>query len=350
MANLSNEQFQQLLDAMKTTAISAATSAATSASANSQTVEITKPRNDPAVLGPMRQCTLGDDKMRKLTLFDEWLEEAECRMEYIGTSSDKEKIILLRTWGGQEIKELIKRQASKLIKTNTPVKKEDPDGPPALEGDADDSQASVQGEYQETIKGIRDLLMRNVNRTMAMYQLMNTRQGTMSWNSFIRDLEIKAKTLNLDKRPYTIDEAIKDAAIFGMNDTQMKEKALAEDPSIETLSRWCQARESGKEDAHQLKGANQVKKVKAAGRFSAKHNKGNFPVCDRCSTEHEPQRCPSNGKPCFSCGGKNHFAGSTSCPNTKKEQVDGKPSDETDEAKKRTKPQAQQNALSPSND
>ena len=127
------------------------------------------------------------------------------------------------------------------------MKKENPDGPPALEGDADESQTSVQGEYQETIKGIRELLMRNVNRTMAMYQLMNTRQGTMSWNSFIRDLEIKAKTLNLDKRPYTIDEAIKDAAIFGMNDTQMKEKALAEDPSIETLSRWCQARESGKE-------------------------------------------------------------------------------------------------------
>ena len=120
-------------------------------------------------------------------------------MEYIGTSSDKEKIILLRTWGGQEFKELIKRQSSKLIKTNVPVKKEDPDGPPALEGDADESQTSVQGEYQETIKGIRELLMRNVNRTMAMYQLMNTRQGTMSWNSFIRDLEIKAKTL--DKKP-----------------------------------------------------------------------------------------------------------------------------------------------------
>ena len=109
MANLSNEQLQQLLDAMKTTAISAATLAATSASANIQTVEITKPRNDPAVLGPMRQGTLGDDKMRKLTLFDEWLEEADCRMEYIGTSSDKEKIILLRTWGGQEIKEFQER-------------------------------------------------------------------------------------------------------------------------------------------------------------------------------------------------------------------------------------------------
>ena len=99
MANLSNEQFQQLLEAMKTTAIDAAASASANNNIN-KTAEMSKPRNDPAVLGPMRQCTLGDDKMRKLTLFDEWLEEAECRMEYIGTSSDKEKIILLRTWGG----------------------------------------------------------------------------------------------------------------------------------------------------------------------------------------------------------------------------------------------------------
>ena len=95
-----------------------------------------------------------------------------------------------------------------------------------------------------------------------MYQLTNTRQGAMNWNSFICELEVKAKILNFDKKPYTIEEAIKDAAIFGMNDGQMKEKALAEDPSIETLTRWCQARESGKEDAHQLKGANQVKKVR----------------------------------------------------------------------------------------
>ena len=50
---------------------------------------------------------------------------------------------------------------------------------------------------------------------------------------------------------------------FGMNDNQMRERALAEDPSIETLTRWCQARESGKEDAHVLKGPGQVKKLAA---------------------------------------------------------------------------------------
>ena len=348
MANLSSEQFAQLLATMKSSAIEAATEAVSVATA-SKAPEVPAQRNDPSVLGPMRQCLLGDDKMRRLTLFEEWLEEAECRMEYIGDISDKEKTILLRTWGGQEIKELIKRQASKLSGASLLIMKDDGDEIPSLEGDPPDSNTMTgQGQYQDIINGIRGLLMKNVNRTMAMYQLMNTSQGTMNWNSFIRELEIKARILNFDKKPYTIEEAIKDAAIFGMNDGQMKEKALAEDPSIETLTRWCQARESGKEDAHQLKGNNQVKKVKtakdetdvnkmkAAGRFSGRYNR-NKTECDRCKTEHIPQRCPSNDKPCFSCGGKNHFAGSDACPNTKKDQNTDKPNaTDADESKKKS--------------
>ena len=144
MANLSSEQFAQLLATMKSSAIEAATEAV-SAAAVSKTLEVPAQRNDPSVLGPMRQCLLGDDKMRKLTLFEEWLEEAECRMEYIGDISDKEKIILLRTWGGQEIKELIRRLSSKLSGPAVPSKKEDNDDtPPRLEGETPDNNS---GQY-----------------------------------------------------------------------------------------------------------------------------------------------------------------------------------------------------------
>ena len=61
-------------------------------------------RNDPSVLCPMRQCALGEDKMRKLTIFEDWLEEADSRMEYIGITDDKEKIIPLRTWAARTLK------------------------------------------------------------------------------------------------------------------------------------------------------------------------------------------------------------------------------------------------------
>ena len=77
-------------------------------------------------------------------------------------------------------------------------------------------------DNQDIVNGILELLRKNVNPIMAMYQLMNTHQGTMNWNSFIRELEVKAKTLNFDRKPYNIEEAIKDAAIFGMNDGKMK--------------------------------------------------------------------------------------------------------------------------------
>ena len=162
MANLSSEQFAQLLATMKSSAIEAATEAV-SAAAVSKTPEVPAQRNDPSVLGPMRQCVLGDDKMRKLTLFEEWLEEAECHMEYIGDISDKEKTILLRAWGGQEIKELIRRLSSKLSGPAVPSKDDD-DTPPRLEGETPDSNSVAgQGQYQDIVDGIRELLMKNVN-------------------------------------------------------------------------------------------------------------------------------------------------------------------------------------------
>jgi len=37
--------------------------------------------------------------MQKLNLFNEWIEGADNRMNYIGVTEGKEKIILLKTWG-----------------------------------------------------------------------------------------------------------------------------------------------------------------------------------------------------------------------------------------------------------
>ena len=77
MATFSNEQFQMLLEAIKP-----------------QTTN-----NNPAALGPMKPCILGPNKMTSLKHFEEWLEEAENRMTYIGTQHDPAKVILLKSWG-----------------------------------------------------------------------------------------------------------------------------------------------------------------------------------------------------------------------------------------------------------
>ena len=57
----------------------------------------------------------------------------------------------------------------------------------------------------------------------------------------------------------------------------------------------------------------QVMKLKKAGRYSNRNNKKQ---CNRCSSEHQPERCPANGKTCFACNGKNHFARTPACPKT----------------------------------
>ena len=77
-----------------------------------------------------------------------------------------------------------------------------------------------------------------VHRTMAMYDLLTTKQGSRSWLDFIHELENKAKILDFANNPYTTDDAVKDAAIFGMADTRLREKALADDPNLDALTRW----------------------------------------------------------------------------------------------------------------
>eukprot|EP00111_Clytia_hemisphaerica_P023959 TCONS_00070584-protein len=233
--NFSPEQFQTLMAAITGGQLQQAAPAAAAA---------TPPKNDPSALGPIRQCGLGTDKMQKLILFNEWLDDAENRMDYIGVTVDKEKIILLKTWGGPEMVELIRAERSHL---NTGARANE-EGAQA-NGEVAEANAEAAPTYMQTIERLRYYLRRMVNRTMAMHQLLGTKQGTRTWGDFLLDLEKKAKSLNFDNKPYTTEEAIKDAAIFGMNDVSLREKALAEDPNLEKLSRWGQAREAGRDDA-----------------------------------------------------------------------------------------------------
>ena len=189
------------------------------------------PRNDPSALGPIAPCSLGKNKMTKLTKFEEWLEEAENRMDYIGNQDDRDKIILLKSWGGSELNEFIKTRVS-IITTQQPAVGEQP----AVEPDT----------YPQVVEKIKAELRKLVNRTMAMHDLYNTKQGSKSWMDYVHELEKKAKVLDFERHPYTTEEAVKDAAIRGMTDIKLSEKALAEDLDKDTLVSQGQAREAGK--------------------------------------------------------------------------------------------------------
>ena len=82
---------------------------------------------------------------------------------------------------------------------------------------------------------------------------MESKQEGRPWIDFIKDLENKGHMLSFDTIPYKHAETVKDAAIFGMTNTALREKAPAEDLSLNALVRWGQAREAGKEGFNTLK-------------------------------------------------------------------------------------------------
>ena len=62
MATFSDEQFQQMLAALKPQA--------DQSNNDETTAEASQPKNDPAALGTIRTCDLGTNKMLKLTRFE----------------------------------------------------------------------------------------------------------------------------------------------------------------------------------------------------------------------------------------------------------------------------------------
>ena len=247
-------------------------------------------------------------------------------MQFLGVTEDSKKVILLRSWGGADLVKFMKTHAKVNFDT-TPA--------------TDDTEAIPADSYKDTIDKTKKELQSLVNRTMAMHQLFTSKQGDTDWMNFIKDLEDKAHILNFNTAPYKQDDAVKDAAIFGMCDRKLKEKALAEDPDLTTLIRWGQSREAGREGAQDLQGTTssisrvkeneldipainsmiedlQVMKIRKQGKYSSRPS--NRPrqqkkqSCGNCSSLHAQGRCPARGKNCFACKGQNHFEGAQNCP------------------------------------
>ena len=316
MTTLSDEQFQMLLGKLlEKSEVKTETSQAT--------------KNDPAALGLIKPCLLGNNKIMKLTKFEKWLEEAENRMEFMGCSDDKSKINLVKVWGGTEILDFLKAQKIEIDTANP--------------------------NYPNFTCKIKDELRKLVNRTMAMHDLLTTKQGSKKWMDYIDELNNKAKILDIEKNPYTSDDVVKDAAIFGMSDARLRERALAEDPNLAKLISLGQAKEAGKADAQTLRESNttvkkidygkeshggmspdeidtiiedlKVMKLKKVGKYSSRAVRSNdSEECKRCITQHIQGRCPANGKSCFTCGERNHFSRAPICKGTREKKS---PDDDT---------------------
>ena len=56
-----------------------------------------------SAVGPMGHCNLGIDKSGRLKRFNDWMKGAQAKIDFMGLSTDKQKISLLRSWEGPRV-------------------------------------------------------------------------------------------------------------------------------------------------------------------------------------------------------------------------------------------------------
>ena len=298
-----------------------------------------------SAVGPMGQCNLGVDKVKRLKRFSDWMKGAEAKIDFMGLTADKQKISLLRSWAGPELLVYWEREVGIRFQAVDRVE---------AAGDVAEIPAQAAHTYKELITGTKREILKHVNRDRSIIDLLHMRQSEESWMAFIHDLEEAADLCQLDITTFTRDDAIRVAALAGMKDRNLAEKALAEKYSLHTLISTGSTRETSKATADALQGRSAtthsinkmqdmdssmseeeldkaiarltVRKMKQSGKYSVRkkdpkpQREGQTEKTDRCRscrTRHEPHRCPAKGKDCFDCEGSDHFANTPACPNKK---------------------------------
>ena len=100
---------------------------------------------------------------------------------------------------------------------------------------ARDKAAAIPAVAAQLLKDRRTEILKHVNRDRSLIDLLHMRQTAESLMAFIHDLEEAADLCQLQERLFTRDDVVRVAALAGMNDRNLMEKALAEQYSLKTL-------------------------------------------------------------------------------------------------------------------
>ena len=295
----------------------------------------------------MGHCNLGIDKTGRLKRFNDWLKGAQAKIDFMGLTTDKQKISLLRSWAGPELLTYWEREVGIRFESTPRVE---------AAGGRDAIPAQEAHTYQDMLRDTRQEILKHVNRDRSLIDLLNMRQTSESWMAFIHDLEEAADLCQLETKPFTRDDAIRVAALAGMKDRNLAEKALAEKYSLTTLISTGSTRETSRATADALQGRGAtssvsrvdrqeigdsdmseeeldraiadltIRKLKKSGKYSVRKkdapsktkasnilSEDKAERCRYCNTRHEPHRCPAKGKECFQCEGADHFANTPAC-------------------------------------
>ena len=313
-----------------------------------------QPQGSAHAVGPMGACVLGIDKMKRPKVFMDWVKEAQAKIDYMGISDNKQKVALLRSWAGRELLNFWEKEARIQFTTI-----------PAVEATDGYSQSAMTifseipaDTFEEIITKTKKELLIHVSRDRSLTDLLSMKQGDETWMQFISELEDAADLCRLETQPLTREDAIRVAALAGMKDRLLAEKAMTEEFPLAKLVSVGSTRESSRSNVEAMEGHSTSSirrvpeehrgerenrqlapgmKLKKARKYSMRSKgegdrKGS---CSSCTSSHETGRCPARGRECFDCGEKNHFAKSKAC--TKTSSTKGKTTKKADIKGKRVR-------------
>ena len=308
-----------------------------------------QPQGSAHAVGPMGACVLGIDKMKRPKVFMDWVKEAQAKIDYMGISDNKQKVALLRSWAGRELLNFWEKEER--IQFTTIPAVEATDGVAAV--------AEIPADtFEEIITKTKKELLIHVSRDRSLTDLLSMKQGDETWMQFISELEDAADLCRLETQPLTREDAIRVAALAGMKDRLLAEKAMTEEFPLAKLVSVGSTRESSRSNVEAMEGhrTSSIRRVpeehrgerenrqlapgmklKKARKYSMRSKgegdrKGS---CSSCTSSHETGRCPARGRECFDCGEKNHFAKSKAC--TKTSSTKGKTTKKADIKGKRVR-------------
>ena len=131
-----------------------------------------------AVMGQMPPCLLGNDKIKRIKIFNDWLTDAESKMRVLNITDQQQKNFVC-SCAGHELINFWEKEAHVRFEN--------------VEADPDNNRAAVEVDnYDNIIKESRKALMKLVSRDRAIIDCLKIEQKT-------EDLWISSQMLKIKK-------------------------------------------------------------------------------------------------------------------------------------------------------
>ena len=131
-----------------------------------------QPQGSALAVGPMGACVLGIDKMKRPKVFQDWVKEAQAKVDYMGITDNKQKVALLKSWAGRELLNFWEKEA-RIQFTAIPAVPAAGGVPGVAEIPAD--------TFDQILQKTREELLKQVSRDRSLTDLLSMKQGDETW-------------------------------------------------------------------------------------------------------------------------------------------------------------------------